>query len=132
MKLLVIQLLFGICFGLLLLRLAVAAAKGNVPRNRAVIWAGLWGLGLLLVLNPGLSFYLARMLGVTRGTDAVTYIAIAFLSVMVFRAFQLIDHQDRELSRMTTELAIREWEFRRSSPGAPVTHGSEDAMPTKI
>ncbi len=119
MKLLVIQLLFGVCFGLLLLRLAFAAAKGSIPRNRAVIWAGLWSLGLLLVLNPGLSFYLAKILGVTRGTDAVTYVAIAFLSVMVFRAFQLIDYQDQEISRMTTELALREWELQRRGSFEP-------------
>jgi hypothetical protein len=115
-KPLVMQALFAICFGLLLLRLAVAARKGLVPRNRALIWAVLWSTGLVLVLSPSLSFHLARALGVTRGTDAVTYTAIAFLSVMVFRAFQLIDVQDRELSRLTTELAIYEWEHRRGFP----------------
>jgi hypothetical protein len=115
---LVIQALFGVFFGLLLLRLAVAAHKGWIPRNRAAIWAIVWSTGLVLVLSPSLSFHLARALGVTRGTDAVTYTAIAFLSVMVFRAFQLIDGQDRELSRLTTELALYEWEHRRGSVGS--------------
>lgn len=120
-KLLTIQALFALCFGGLLARLALQAVRGNIPRNRAIIWAGMWSLGLILVMNPNLSFHLARWLGVTRGTDAVTYVAIAFLSVMIFRAFQLIDDQDRELSRLTTELAIYQWESSRSptSPDRP-------------
>jgi hypothetical protein len=124
-KYLVIQALFGGFFGLLLLRLAVLAHRGQVPRNRAVIWTMVWGVGLALVMSPALSYKLARVLGVTRGTDAVTYTAIAFLSVMVFRAFQLIDVQDGQLSRLTTELALYEWEHRRAGmtisgpPGTP-------------
>lgn len=113
-KLLTIQALFVLCFGGLLIRLALQAVRGKVPRNRAIIWAGMWSVGLVLVMSPELSFHLARWLGVTRGTDAVTYVAIAFLSVMIFRAFQLIDDQDRELSRLTTELAIYQWESSRS------------------
>ncbi len=120
-KLLTIQALFALCFGGLLARLSLQAIRGKVPRNRAIIWAGMWSLGLILVMNPNLSFHLARWLGVTRGTDAVTYVAIAFLSVMIFRAFQLIDDQDRELSRLTTELAIYQWESTRppASPDRP-------------
>lgn len=128
MNLLLIQALFAVCFGLLLLRLGVSAFRGEIPRGRAVIWAAVWSFGLVLVLSPKLSFGLARLLGVTRGTDAVTYVAIAFLSVMVFRAFQLIDTQDQQLSKMTTQLALFEWEHgkppRRAKAG-PDTPRSE-------
>jgi hypothetical protein len=130
-KHLAIQGLFALTFGVLLLRLALLAHRGSVPRNRALIWSLVWGTGLLLVMNPALSFHLARALGVTRGTDAVTYTAIALLSVMIFRAFQLIDSQDRELSRLTTELALYQWEAGRggssSGPGTP--HG--EARPAR-
>ncbi len=128
-KPLVFQLLFGVCFGALLIRLVVGALKGWIPRNRAMVWAVVWGSGLVLVISPALSFQLARVLGVTRGTDAVTYTAIAFLSVMVFRAFQLIDTQDRELSRLTTELAIFEWESRTSRPEPGTPRGEDPRAP---
>ena len=108
-----IQVLFGALFGLLLIRLAVMGYRGSIPRLRAVFWGLLWGVGLLFVLSPSLSFRLAAFLGVTRGTDAVTYVAIAALSVLVFRAFQLLDAQDREISRLTTQLALYEWEKDR-------------------
>jgi hypothetical protein len=118
----VFQLLFGTCFGLLLARLIWSALRGGIPRNRAIIWAVVWGSGLVLVLSPSLSFHLARILGVHRGTDAVTYLAIALLSVMVFRTFQLLDAQDQALSRLTTELALYEWQAQsaiRPEPGTP-------------
>ncbi len=126
MNFVLIQGIFAVCFGLLLLRLATSAFRGEIPRSRAVIWAFVWSVGLVLVLNPKLSFGLARLLGVTRGTDAVTYTAIAFLSVMIFRAFQLLDAQDQQLSKMTTQLALYEWEHGRpSSRGARATGGPD-------
>lgn len=130
MNFVLIQGIFAVCFGLLLLRLAMSAFRGEIPRSRAAIWAFVWTVGLVLVLSPRLSFGLARLLGVTRGTDAVTYTAIAFLSVMIFRAFQLLDVQDQQLSKMTTQLALYEWEHDRPSRrdrsrGGPDTPRSE-------
>lgn len=130
---LVFQVLFGACFGLMLIRLAVAAFRGGIPRTRAIIWATVWGFGLILVLSPSLSFHLARALGVHRGTDAVTYLAVALLSVMIFRSFQLLDAQDQALSRLTTELALYEWQAGRqevrSGPDTPraEAHPAPDA-----
>lgn len=131
-KLLTIQALFALCFGGLLLRLVLQAVRGNIPRNRAIIWAGVWSLGLIMVMNPSLSFHLARWLGVARGTDAITYVAIAFLSVMIFRAFQLIDDQDRELSRLTTELAIYQWESSRESTSPSRPHSESPPSPNEL
>jgi hypothetical protein len=66
-----------------------------------------------VVIRPELSARLAAVLGVTRGTDAVVYTAIAFLSILVFRAFRLLDAQDKQLSELTTALALRDWDEKR-------------------
>lgn len=63
-----------------------------------------------MVLLPDLSFKLASLLGVSRGTDAMVYSAIGFLSLLVFRTFSLLDAQDRQISQLTTALAVKEWE----------------------
>lgn len=109
-----IQWLFVAIFGVLILRVVFMALKGTVPRNRAIIWCGVWGSGLLMVVHPALSERLAMLLGVTRGVDAVIYIAIALLSVFLFRAFALLDTLDRQVSQLTTELALFEWEQKKS------------------
>ncbi len=103
-----IQWVFAIVFGFWILRLVYLISTRSIPRGRGLIWLSLWSAGLILVSAPELSNRLARLLGVTRGTDAVVYTAIAFLSVLLFRAFRLIDLQDREISKLTTALALQQ------------------------
>lgn len=122
-----IQALFAGFFGIFILRLFLQAFRGHIPRNRAIIWIAIWGTGLTLVLVPSLSFHLASILGVKRGTDAVTYSAIALLSWLVFRSFYLIDSLDGDLSRLTTELAIQQWEARQLHP-TPLQTNENDSL----
>ena len=67
----------------------------------------------MVVIRPELSVRLATILGVSRGTEAIVYTAIAFLSILVFRAFRLLDAQDKQLSELTTALALRDWDEKR-------------------
>lgn len=105
-----IQIVFLAVFGFWICRLIWLIAKRKIPQRRGLIWLVIWSLGLVLVARPELSSKLAKVLGVTRGTDAVVYSAIAVLSLMLFRAFRLIDNQDRQISQLTTALALRDWE----------------------
>jgi hypothetical protein len=115
MNMTLIQLVFVVFFGALLVRLCWMIVKSTIPRGRGLVWLGIWSMGLVVVLRPELSKKLADVLGVTRGTDAVVYTAIAFLSVLVFRAFRLLDMQDKQLSQLTTALALRDWEQSEES-----------------
>lgn len=110
MSLSLIQIGFVLFFGVLLFRLCWMIVQSTIPRGRGVVWLTMWSVGLVVVLRPELSKTLAGILGVTRGTDAVVYTAIAVLSVLVFRAFRLLDVQDKQLSELTTALALRDWE----------------------
>lgn len=100
---------FILVFGSLVLRLIWLIYRGAVPRRRGAIWLVLWSLGVMVVAKPELSTKLASWLGVARGADAISYVAIAFLSILIFRAFQLIEIQDRQISELTTALALKEW-----------------------
>lgn len=110
MKFTLIQWSFAFIFGATLLRLCYQIWRSTIPRGRGLVWLGIWSIGLVVVLKPELSAQLATVMGVTRGTDAVVYTAIALLSVLVFRAFRLLDDQDKQLSTLTTALALRNWE----------------------
>lgn len=108
----VIQWGFVVVFGFSITRLVRLLADRTIPRGRGLIWLGLWSFGLVMVLAPELSFRLAHLFGVARGTDAVVYSAIAFLSLLLFRAFSLLDDQDRQISQLTTALTLKDWEYR--------------------
>lgn len=118
MSLTLIQWVFVVVFGSAILRLVWMISRRTIPRGRGLIWLLLWSVGLALVAEPDLSRRLAGVLGVTRGTDAVVYSAIGLLSLMVFRAFRLLDAQDRQISQLTTALALKEWqEAHDDDPG---------------
>ncbi len=114
----VFQLAFALVFGLLIFRIVRQIARGRAPLFKSLFWCALWGVGLIFVLRPDLAQRLAELLGVTRGTDAVLYTALALLSVLQYRTFQLLDGKDREISRLTEELALIRWEMegRRERP----------------
>ena len=113
MKLSLIQWSFVVVFGGIIVRLCWLIWRSAIPRGRGLIWLATWSLGLVVVIRPELSARLANILGVTRGTDAIVYTAIAFLSILVFRAFRLLDAQDKQLSELTTALALRDWDEKR-------------------
>ena len=108
MNLTLIQWGFVSIFGVLISRLCWQLMSGSIPRGRGLYWLLLWSSGLALVLRPEMSMKLAEWLGVSRGTDAVVYLAIAFLSVLIFRTFRLLDLQDHQISELTTALALRD------------------------
>jgi small membrane protein len=110
MPLSLIQWAFVLVFGFWIGRLVWLMGTRAIPRRRGLIWLVLWSFGLAVVAKPELSHKLANILGVTRGTDAIVYSAIALLSLLVFRAFNLIDLQDRQISQLTTALALKNWE----------------------
>lgn len=118
----VLQLAFALVFGLLIVRLLRQIAQGETSLLKGLFWCALWGLGLIFVLQPELAQSLAGLLGVTRGTDAVLYTALALLSVLQYRTFQLLDGKEREVSRLTEEMALLRWEVeKKNRPGAEET-----------
>lgn len=124
MKFTFIQWGFMAVFGFSITRLISLMMSRSIPRGRGLVWLGLWSFGLAMVLLPDLSFRLASILGVSRGTDAVVYSAIGFLSLLIFRSFSLLDTQDRQISELTTALAVKEWQDTFASE---IQTGTENA-----
>ncbi len=118
---LVLQILFVLVFGALIVKLFGQIYRGDISSSRGGFWVAIWSLGLVFVLVPALSERLAKFLGVTRGTDAVLYTALALLSVLVYRLFQLSDIKDREISRLTEELALLRWDLENKADESALT-----------
>lgn len=113
MSLSLIQWAFVVVFGGAIGRLASLMWRRAIPRRRGLIWLSIWSFGLLVVVRPELSARLAEILGVSRGTDAIVYSAIAFLSMLLFRCFSLLDEQDYQISELTTAVALQQWDQER-------------------
>ena len=82
-------------------------------------WTVLWlGAGTAAVL-PWTTEWLARLVGVGRGVDAVIYISIFFLFYLVFRIFLRLEKLEREITTIVRRLGLEEVE--KEKEGA--THG---------
>ena len=82
--------------------------KGNLALRHLVLWAVLWGAVVAVVLKPELASEAARRLGVGRGADVVVYLSIAALFYLQFRQFARLEDQERQITKLARELALKD------------------------
>ena len=101
------QVLATMAFGAALLRTVLALRSRTTGRRTAVAGILLWLLGILLVCFPNLTIPIARFLGIRRGVDAVLYTSVAVLAYAVFRLYIALEMQNRTITRLVSEIALR-------------------------
>ena len=84
--------------------------SGDFHAVEAVFWTTLWvAVGVLSVIPQTLSF-VAGLVGVGRGVDLLTYLAIIILFYAVFRLYDKTERLKSELTTVVREQAIRDAE----------------------
>ena len=71
-------------------------------------WFLFWSTSLFVVFRPEATTVLADLVGVGRGADLVIYISLIVLFYTIFRMFIRIRALQHDLSKIITELAIRD------------------------
>jgi small membrane protein len=91
-----------------------------------ILWSGFWASVGVFVLAPGITQWLARILGVGRGADAVFYLGLVGLSYGFFRLYLTTRHQEREITVLVRKLALKQAEQEDSQrKAAAVPHENE-------
>jgi hypothetical protein len=72
-----------------------------------VVWSLFWLAVAIFVLNPGITQWIARLLGVGRGADAMFYLGLVGLCYAFFRLYLRIRLQDQQLTVLVRRLAIQ-------------------------
>jgi len=101
------QVLAAIAFGAALLRTVLALRSRTVGPRTAVAGILLWLAGILLVCFPNLTIPIARFLGIRRGVDVILYASVAVLAYAVFRLYMALEMQNRTITRLVSEIALR-------------------------
>lgn len=81
--------------------------KRAITSSEWVVWSLFWLAVAVFVLNPGITQWIAGILGVGRGADAMFYLAIVGLSYAFFRVYLRSRHQDQQLTILVRRLAIQ-------------------------
>lgn len=105
---LIIQILLPLFFVFALFKAVGRYKKGDITVGMMVLWILVWVAGIFIVLSPNSTFYVARFLGVTRGADAIVYIALAVLFFVVFRLLTNVEKLKREVTQLTRAVALKE------------------------
>lgn len=82
--------------------------RGNMGMWQLTLWSILWSAILAVVLRPEIAVVIANKFGVGRGTDVVVYLAIASLFYMQFRLFARTEDQERQITKLARELALKD------------------------
>ena len=102
------QLLFGSLMALLAVTSLVAVARRAVSRREGFLWAALSLGGCLAVLWPEMTSVVASWLGIGRGADLVSYLAVGAMLVGFFMTYVRLRALRREMTLLVRRIALLE------------------------
>ncbi len=102
-----IQILIVAFAVLVISRIVLSFKNGKIAIKGMLMWLGLWIALLIVVLSPQITGFLAKILGVWRGTDAVVYLSIVLIFYLIFRIFVKLEKIDSDLTTIARKIALR-------------------------
>lgn len=79
----------------------------KVNQKELVFWSLLWLTMLVVVILPGKTTYIAHLLGMGRGFDAMVFIAIVVLFYVIYRLYIKANETEQELTEIIRQMALR-------------------------
>lgn len=72
-----------------------------------IFWSLLWVGMIVLVFIPGKTNFLAKVLGMERGNDAMFFLAIVALFYASYRLYVKANEQEKEITKLVRSLALK-------------------------
>ena len=88
-------------------RVVLRLKDGNLTIGGFLFWVSLWSMGGVAVVYPSFTSYLAKKIGIQRGTDVAVYLSLALLFYLIFRTNILIEDLKNEITCLTREIALK-------------------------
>lgn len=103
---LVIQIVLSIFFLVAILKAIGRARDKEIPWSEAIVWIFFWVAAFVILLKPDFSYYLAHILGVGRGADAVMYVSLAVIFFIIFRLFVRLEKIERDITKIVRKISL--------------------------
>lgn len=104
----VIQIVLVLFFLFVILKVLRRFRTGDIRGVEAVGWVFFWLVAAAVVSNPNSTLFLAKILGVGRGVDAVIYLSIALLFFLVFKIFVRLEKIERHITLLARQDALNQ------------------------
>ena len=72
-----------------------------------IFWSLIWIVMIVLVFIPGKTNFLAKMIGMDRGNDAMFFLAIVALFYTSYRLYVKSNEHEKEMTRLVRNLALK-------------------------
>lgn len=88
-------------------RVLIRFRSKDLNIKELLFWSLVWGGMIILVFIPGKTNFLARILGMDRGNDAMFFVAIVALFYATYRLYVKINEQEKEITKLVRALALK-------------------------
>jgi hypothetical protein len=108
-----------IVFGVFALSRAFLRFKdNNMGINSLLFWSVVWLAVIAVALNPFIFSSVAYRLGIATGMSFLVYASVIVLFYLVFRLYVSIENQNKTITKLVRQLAIRDAEKREPALGS--------------
>ncbi len=105
-----IQIIVSIFLVLIILKTLGRRKSKELSLRETIAWLVVWvGTGVIFWF-PQQTDKISKILGVSRGADLITYLAIIILAYLVFRIFIHLDRIEKSITKLTREDTLDEAE----------------------
>lgn len=80
---------------------------GSLSFGAFLFWSLVWLAAGTIIINPYWTTYIAKQIGIQRGTDVVIYLSIALLFYLIFRTNILIENLREEITKLTRIITLK-------------------------
>ncbi|KKQ18735.1 MAG: hypothetical protein US31_C0002G0080 [Berkelbacteria bacterium GW2011_GWA1_36_9] len=94
-------------------RVLIRFRSKDLNYKELIFWSFVWALMILLVFIPGKTNFLAKMLGMERGNDAMFFLSIVALFYATYRLYVKSNEQEKEITRLVRALALKNVKKRK-------------------
>lgn len=88
-------------------RVLIRFRSKDLNHKELIFWSLIWAVMIILVFIPGKTNFLAKVLGMERGNDAMFFLAIVALYYATYRLYVKANEQEKEITKLVRALALR-------------------------
>lgn len=87
-------------------RVILRFREGSIPFGIFLFWVGIWALASVGIIWPDFTTFVAKKIGIGRGSDAVVYAALIILFYLLFRLTVAVENLRHEITKVIREIAL--------------------------
>ncbi len=103
-----IQILLVVFFLFALFKVVSRFRAGDLSSAGMAGWVIFWVLATVVVFLPDSTVYIARFVGIGRGSDLVVYVALVAIFFLIFKLMVKIEILNRDITKLTRKISLDE------------------------